>query len=527
MIRTRGVLAVAFSTTLLIPAVASAATLTVGPGKMYATPCAAIGAASAGDTVLVSPGTAAYTDSCAIGVPGLTVRGVDGRPKVDLSGTIPVPNEKGIYDITADDVTLDNLELTGASVGDSAAGLGANGAGIRDEASGLVVLNCFVHDNQDGILATPSSSGSTLTVEYTELDHNALGDGCSSPGCTHNIYVGSSNMETLVFAFNWSHDAGDGNAAGSGHLLKTRAQNNYILYNALLGETGTESYELDIPQGGLSVVVGNVIEKSPNAENPILLSYAEEGLSNTSGDLYVVNNTFVSDDTATSVTFIKAAAGTLMAHNNLFSGMGAASTTGALSADNLSPSNPLFAAPSTYDYHLLAGSPAIGQGVSAGSAGSFSLTPVYEYVQPVESVLRKVGSSLDVGAFQYGTALAGAGQSASLAPSDAGVVSCDDASVPAGDGGLGSGSGASSGPGSGTGSGASRGSESGSSSTRRASTDAGRQDAGSSSPASGSGCGCTVTGAPSTPRLPYLAFGLAVTGALALRRRRERASLRG
>ncbi len=501
--------------TLLLPGAASGATLTVGPGKAYATPCAAIGAAAPGDTVLVSPGASAYTDSCAIGVAGLTVRGVDGQPTIDLSGMVPLPNKKGIYDVTADDVTLDNLELTGASVGDSAAGFGANGAGIRDEASGLVVLYCYIHDNQDGILATPANPGSTLTVEYTQLDHNALGDGCSGPGCTHNIYVGSNNIETFLFAFNWSHNAGDGNASGNGHLLKTRAQNNYILYNALLGEAGTESYELDIPQGGFSVVVGNVLEKSPTAGNPVLFTYAEEGPSNTSSDVYVVNNTFVSDYTMGEVTFIKVATGSLAAHNDLFSGMGTPSTTGTLSADNLSPSAPLFVSPSTYDYHLQAGSPAIGHAVAPGSAGAFSLTPTFEYVQPLESARRTTVA--DVGAFEYGTNLAGAGQSDAVTVSDGGAVTTADAGMSVGrsDGGSGTSSGTST---------------SAATTTSGFRPDAGRgessgaaagEDAGTGAATSSGGCGCVLACARARSRVGLLALGL-LCAASHWRRRRRR-----
>lgn len=399
---------------------AHSATLNVGPGMQYSSPCVAVAAASPGDTILVTPGTSAYTDSCKVDVQGLTIKGVGGQPAIDLSGTVPIPNEKGIFDVTADDVTIDNIELRGGSVGDSAAQLGANGAGIRDEASGLTVIHCYIHDNQDGILATPGSPGSTLTVEYTELSHNALGDACSGGGCTHNIYVGSNNMELFVFAFNWSHDAGDGNAAGNGHLVKTRAEESYLLYNSLTGEMGTESYELDLPQGGLGVVVGNVIEKSPMAENPILLTYAEESSMNTSTELYVASNTFVSDY-GSSATFIKVASGTLTAHDNLFGSPGTPSTTGALSADNLQPASPMFVSPSTYDYHLMAGSPAIGAGVDPGSAGTFSLTPTFEYVKPLESVARATGSTLDVGAFQFGTNVSGAGQTGTVVIGDGGT----------------------------------------------------------------------------------------------------------
>jgi hypothetical protein len=415
---------------------AAAATLTVGPGKTYATPCTAIAAAATGDRVEVSPGTASYTDSCEINVAGLTVIGVGGQPTLDLSGTQHPADYKGIFVVNADGVTIANLELTGANIDVSN---GANGAGIRDQASGLTVTDCYIHDNQDGILATAAAAGSSLTVEYTQFAHNGLGTGCDNGGCTHNIYVGTGaggNYETFTFAFNWSHDIAD-DSADKGHLVKTRAMNNYILYNALLGETGHDSIELDIPNGGFSVVVGNIIEKGPNADdNANLINYGEEGLTNPVMQLYVASNTFVSNY-ASSVDFISVASGgTLEAHNNLFNGTGTESTTGALSTDNLAESAPMFVDPTTYDYHLQSGSPAIGKGVAAGSANGFSLTPTYEYVAPIESVARLVGSALDVGAFQFGTVTTGAGQGVTITENDGGAPGLPDAATgPSGDAG--------------------------------------------------------------------------------------------
>ena len=94
--------------------------------------------------------------------------------------------------------------------------------------------------------------------------------------------------------------------------------------------------------------------------------------------------------------------GTLaVAHDNLFSGMGTPSTTGTLSADNLSGMNPMFVNPAMYDYHLMSGSPAIGKGVAQGSAGGFSLVPVFEYADVASAVVRTAAT--DVGAFEYGT----------------------------------------------------------------------------------------------------------------------------
>ena len=442
----------ALSSTLLAAAPAAAATLTVGAGKTYPNPCAAIAAAQPNDTVEVSPAT--YTDTCSIKVAGLTVRGVGGQPKIDLSGGTP-SGQKGIYVIDADGVTIENLELTGAHIDVNS---GENGAGIRIEATNLTVRGCYIHDNQDGILGSPLQPGGTLLIESTEFTRNGMGAGCTDGnGCTHNLYIGA-NFDKATFQYNWSHHLAT-DTPDKGHLLKSRAQATYVLYNRITAEGDTDSYEIDIPQAGLAVVVGNVVEKSPTAGNPTLLTWGEEGVKNADHRVFVVNNTFVND--FGKGTFINVAAGgTLVAHNNLLAGMGTPSSTGALSADNLSGVVPLFVDQANYDYHLTMGSPAIGKGVAPGSADTFSLVPTEEYVHPLGHTAR--ATDADVGAFEFGTQQGGTGGGSST-----GTAS--------GTGGAAQGTGGHASTGSGSGAGTGGGSSTG-------------------TPGMKGGCGCGVVG---------------------------------
>jgi MYXO-CTERM domain-containing protein len=436
------------ATLVLCAPPAQAMTLTVGPGKTFAKPCEAIAAAQPGDVIEVDAGV--YDgDTCGWSTDNLTVRGVGGLARMNLQGQAPA-QKKGVFAISATTATIENFELAGAAISPSD---GENGAGIRFQGNNLTVRGCYIHDNQDGILAAPASvDGGVILIEHTELAHNALGDGCNTNGCTHNVYIsggGSLRYDKLVFQYNWSHDIAS-ETPDKGHLLKSRARETDVLYNRITGEMGHESYCIDLSNGGLGVVVGNVIEQGPSPDNFTLLAYGLEGLSNPDSRLFVASNTFVND--ASKGTFINVASGgTLTAHNNVFFGPGTPSSTGALSADNLSGTDPLFADAAKYDYHLGAGSPALDKGVDPGKADTFSLTPTMEYVHPVAAVPRLDDGTLDLGAFERGTNQMGTGGAGTGTSSSSGSAASTSAGVGgAGVGGAGAGGSATTGSGGGT-----------------------------------------------------------------------------
>ncbi|HEY3818169.1 MAG TPA: MYXO-CTERM sorting domain-containing protein [Polyangiaceae bacterium] len=488
---------------------ASAAnTLQVGPGKTYAMPCDAIAAAQTGDTIEVDAAGTYTGNTCAWSTDGLTVTGVNGRAKIDITGVTPA-QEKGIFTIggTAS-ATIENFELSGAAI---SAGDGNNGAGIRHQGLNLTVRNCYIHDNQDGILAAPGTANTgTILVESSEFSHNGAGDGFS-----HNMYIGDFAQFTLQFSY--SHD---GNV---GHLFKSRAYVTNVFYNRITDETGgTASYEIDIPNGGTAYVIGNVVEQSATTQNPTILTFGEEGSpAGYDTHLYVVNNTFIND--LGSGTFVADTTPTpAVIENNIFykagtiSGQAGATLT--TNFDGTAGADPGFTNVASYDVTLLGTSACIDKGSAPGNAGSQSLSPVFEYVHPLSEVARTViGSAIDIGAYEYGVA------------DDAGVIGPDAAPPDA----SGSGSGGSSGGGSGSGSGSSSGASSGSSSGSSSGTASSSGDASSSSgagagdggngasPASSGGCGCVLT-STSDSRVAGLG-GLAALlfGGLARRRKRR------
>jgi hypothetical protein len=292
-----------------------------------------------------------------------------------------ISNGKGIWVTAATNIAVENIEFSRAKVPD------LNGAGIRADGSDLAVCGSYFHDNENGILG----GGGRVLVEYTEFAHNG---NCIDPsGCAHNIYINGASRFTLRHSY--SHHA------SSGHTVKSRAPENYILYNRIMDEAdGTSSYTIDLPNGGLTYIIGNLLQQGPGTENPTILTYGAEGLTNTNRNLYVVNNTFVND--LGSGTFVSIAAGTTATvQNNLFVGNGTTVGGTATQVSNLRTNTPNFVNRDAFDYRPTAGTPGINGGTAPGLGGTFDLTPLYQYVHPTNREPRPLNGVIDIGAYEF------------------------------------------------------------------------------------------------------------------------------
>ena len=370
---------------------AAAADLAVGPGLTYSTPCRAFAAAAPGDTVSIAGNTTYRGDVCGIYQNNLTIRGVNGRPQIDAAGNNAMG--KGIWVVIGNNITIDNVEMFGARVADM------NGAALRLEGTNFTLLRSFLHDNENGILAGYNAA-SNIRIERSEFGHNGAGDGRS-----HNLYIG--NVHNLVFRFNYSHDA------VVGHNLKSRAANNNISYNRFSslapGQTGSTaagqpSYEIDLPNAGTSYVIGNIIEQPAANQNPAMLAYGAEGASNPGQDLYVINNTFLNDDTARG-TFVAVGPSVtvpVVMRNNIFAGTGTDVTqANALQFNNYRSIAPGFVDRARFDLHPIANALVINAGSEPGVLpNGMPLRPTAQYVHPASGQLRPLDSALDVGAFE-------------------------------------------------------------------------------------------------------------------------------
>jgi len=356
------------------------AVLRVGAKRDLKRPSAAAQIARDGDVIEIDAGI--YDGDAAVWRQHrLTIRGVGGRAHLRADGAHA--EGKGIWVVKGNDTVIESVEFSGAKVRHE------NGAGIRLEGTGLTVRDCFFHDNENGII-TGARQTSDIVVEHSEFAYNGFGNGYS-----HNLYIGSVRSFTLRYSY--VHHA------LVGHNVKSRALRNTITYNRITDESdGRSSYSIEFPNGGLSFVIGNVIQQGPTTENPTIVSYGAEGFQHPLNELYFVNNTVVNDLPAGgSFLFVWAGADTVRIVNNVFSGPGDVLSGPGELRNNLVTAKSDFVDPANFDYRLKAGAAAIGRAVDPGSTRDFELRPTAEYVHKAQSRVRSSSGKLDMGAFEY------------------------------------------------------------------------------------------------------------------------------
>ena len=311
----------------------------------------------------------------------LTLRAVGGRVRLTAAGAHA--QGKGLFVTKGRGQRIEGFDFVGAAVPDR------NGAGLRLEAGSLTLVDCGFSDNENGVL---TSNDESIELDIVDCDFGPI---LPREGKTHNLYVGA--IGRLSVTGSWFHHG------LHGHLLKSRAALNHILYNRLSDEIGGRaSYELEFPNGGVAVVMGNLIVQSSTTENPHLISFGAEGASWPRQALYLVNNTLV-DQLPSGGIWLRVTPPQTEAvlANNLLVGAPKLAAEGHWTRRaNFIADWDEFVRAARDDYRLKPGSSLRGKAATGlGEGGGLALAPSREYRHPHTSVALS-GPARNPGAFQ-------------------------------------------------------------------------------------------------------------------------------
>lgn len=327
-----------------------------------------------------------------------------------------IANGKGIFVFETagicDNPYLENIVFDGAQISDAN---GGNGAGIRFQANNIKIVNCLFINCQNGILeGSGSVTTSNVTILNSEFENNGyqLQNDPTHSGYEHHIYISASADTLLVQNCYFHHPRGQANS------IKTRAQRSYILYNLIdEGTTGYGSWELNIAQGGMNVIMGNVFIQGPAGANHGIIGY--DAATNPLEDFYFVNNTVI-NQFAGNIKYFNtvpsSGINTFKIYNNIFASVPGASNTmfsgntpatldSAGNFQSLNYATFGFTNAAANDYSLTSAAvAAIDHAVNAGSTpASYPLIPVYQYQSHTNPLVPRsvLGSAGDMGAYEY------------------------------------------------------------------------------------------------------------------------------
>jgi hypothetical protein len=368
----------------------------VGPSATYKFCSEVVNLVADGDTVSIQAALYDNDKQVTWKKNNLLLKGIGGQPTLKAGSLIAndANNGKGIFVIAGNNTTVENIAFTNAKAKDN------NGAGIRQEGSNLIVRHCLFDGNEMGILAGGTIANCTIFMEYCEFLN---GGSIANPGFQHNIYI--NHIDTFIFRFNFSHDA-----IAQGHELKSRANHNFIYYNRISNLTSVDSRNIDMPNGGTAVIVGNVIEQNQASANSNIIAFGLEGLVNPGPhNLFLAHNTIVNKKSTGSFVHVNGI-DSLFMYNNVFCG---AQTGGFIlgayksidTANNWVSTNwdlPDFNNGMQSDYSLKATSSIIDKGkILSRSVFNYPLAPEFSYTDTANGIIRFSDGKPDIGAFEF------------------------------------------------------------------------------------------------------------------------------
>lgn len=197
------------------------------------------------------------------------VEGEPGKPApvfdTDGSGDGVLYYQTGLFQTGSCDVTFRHLVFRGFRRHDdignySAVRLGPATPKIPMN-SHVVFEDCEISGCDNGIMG--GSPGMSLTLRRCHFHDNG-----NETGRVHNIYFDYGDLLTVEDCLS--------TRCRIGHLLKTRAARTVINNSRLLGDGGTESACLDVPDAGVLELNHVVCEKSPGTDATWIIHYSGE-----------------------------------------------------------------------------------------------------------------------------------------------------------------------------------------------------------------------------------------------------------
>ncbi len=305
-----------------------AADLSVGPGRRFDRPEAALAAAKSGDVIRIYPpaGQAAYERvALAVDTPKITLRGMGDRPVAlrgqgfDYSGRGRTPRAIVQFNRGADGCSLENFELSGAR------NESCNGAGVRiNQANGVSVRQCVIHDNDMGIMSNGQGEADGESAARDQLieDCRIYANGTArQAGYNHNLYLGGASVTLRGCEIYGSV---------TGHNLKSRARLTRVL-GCYIHDSANRELDLvdakgwtDAP-GADAVVAGCVIVKAAKcAGNRAVIHFGQDGGGQRDGVLWLAHNTIITPFFSAVVTLSSSQSRTQLINNLIVDPTGAA-----------------------------------------------------------------------------------------------------------------------------------------------------------------------------------------------------------
>ncbi len=197
------------------------------------------------------------------------IEGEPGKPApvldTDGSGDGVLYYQTGLFATGSCDATFRHLIFRGFRRHDdignySAVRLGQTFANIPMN-SHVLFEDCEISHCDNGIMG--GAKGQSLTLRRCFIHDNG-----NETGRVHNVYFNDGDVLTVEDTLS-SHCA-------IGHLMKSRAAKTVIRNSRFLGNNGTESACLDVPDAGVLDIDGLVCEKSPGTDAGWIIHYSGE-----------------------------------------------------------------------------------------------------------------------------------------------------------------------------------------------------------------------------------------------------------